>query len=133
MTLSQTLVTVLTLSPETLRQGGGWRPVLALTTFWFPGPELHHSPLLPPSPAEFLSSFHWGHGSEHVSPGGTESGIKTPYPNEGAQRQLPTSPGGLLGRRGFRKGELQMSVTLVVKRGTATRRVRRQPRGSQAS
>lgn len=50
------------------------------------------------------------------------SGIKSPYPNEGAQRQLPTSLGGLLGRRGFRKREVQMSVTLVVKRGTATRR-----------
>lgn len=50
-----------------------------------------------------------------------QSGLKTPYPNEGAQRQLPTSLGGLLGRRGFRKGELQMSVTLVVRRGTATR------------
>lgn len=64
MTPSQTLVRTASGRPsegrvpsETLRLGGGWRPTLALTTFLFAGPELHHNPLLPPSPAEFLSSF----------------------------------------------------------------------------
>lgn len=123
--------------PETLRLGGDWRPTLALTTFWFPGPELHHSPLLPPSPAEFLSSFHWGHSSEHVSTGGTESGEewpKNPIPKWGSSETASNKSGGTSWKKGISKGWVTDECDFSGEERHSNKTwVRRQPRGSQAS